>query len=329
MKVIQFVSKEYAISSSGKNIYISYDSGISWAKWISLPASSIDTLFGCNHWLSRLFRKDISHILNLNNDLFACFGFGNIFLISKESGEVKSIGSIEGSRPLHVCTDGKFLYYGVYDRNKHRKSISVYRYSLRKNLWDEFYSFKNIRHIHGVFWDEYQSNLWVTTGDFDHESFIIRFDKKGIPFTVATGSQQTRTVDLLFTKDFVFYATDAPDDPNYIYRIDRNSGGIEKLQQLGGPVFWGIKVGNWLFFSTVVEPSEVNRTDAVELWGSNDQGDSWRKIKEFKKDIGHMKLFQYGQLKFPYGPGDHEHLWFTPYATEQNHQILRIPLNSL
>src|SRR5699024_507476 len=141
------------------------------------------------------------------------------------------------------------------------------------------------------------------------------------------GSQQARAVDLLFTEEAVFYATDAPHDPNYIYRYDRETGQTEQLQQVGGPVFYGRKTGGRLFFSTVAEPSDINRTDAVELWRSGNEGDSWRKLKEFQKDIGHMKLFQYGQLKFPNGPGDGEYIWFTRYATKGDHRIMRIPLD--
>ena len=34
--------------------------------------------------------------------------------------------------------------------------------------------FENVRHIHGVFYDNYTNKFWITTGDTDSESIIWR-----------------------------------------------------------------------------------------------------------------------------------------------------------
>jgi hypothetical protein len=321
--IVQFVTSEYVIASKGHKLYKRNYKSSNWQLWCSLPVSFSNKLSCSNRWLARLSRKEIHHFIKVREGLFCCFAFGKIYLIDSATG-IEIIGHTEGSRPLKVCSDGHKIYYGVYIGNEERKPIKLFAYSLEEKKWSIYHTFTNIRHIHGVFWDEYESSIWVTTGDLDHESTIWKFNNIGKPEKVVGGSQQTRAVDLLFNEESIFYATDAPDEPNYIYRLDRESGNTEQLKKVGGPVFYGRKTGDWLFFSTVVEPSEVNRTDAVELWGSNDKGKSWKKIREFEKDIGHMKLFQYGQIKFPNGPGDGEHLWFTPYATEHDHQIMRV-----
>jgi len=324
--IIQYVSKELLIASKGSHLYRSYDSGVTWGNWCDLPVPIFATILGKNRWLSRLSRKEIHHLIDVNESYFACFAFGHIYLVDKQKVHIKSIGNIKASRPLKVCSDGERIYYGVYIGNKERKPVNLYSFSLKDGEWSVVYTFNNIRHIHGVFWDEHESKLWITTGDLNYESSIWCFNRDNKPSKIVTGSQQTRAVDLLFTEDAIFYATDAPHDQNYIYRMNRDSSKVKKMQAVGGPVFYGRKEDSWLFFSTVVEPTKSNRTDAVELWGSNDQGYSWQKIKEFPKDIGHMKLFQYGQIKFPSGPGDGKNLWVTPYATDHDHQIIKVRL---
>lgn len=324
--IIQYVSPGLLIASEGRTLYRSRDGGKSWSKWLALPISIGQQLMSLNRWTSRLFRNEIHHILKVQDDQFACFAFGKIYIIYAQKGTAEVIGTIKGSRPLVVCSDGSAIFYGEYKSNEARSRVLLHAYSLSEHQWSTFCAFDDIRHIHGVFWDDYSQSLWVTTGDLDHESAIWQI-RDGEPQPMVEGSQQARAVDLLFTEEAVFYATDAPHDPNYIYRYDRETGQTEQLQQVGGPVFYGRKTGGRLFFSTVAEPSDINRTDAVELWRSGNEGDSWRKLKEFQKDIGHMKLFQYGQLKFPNGPGDGEYIWFTPYATKGDHRIMRIPLD--
>lgn len=327
--IIHYVSPNWLIASRGRTLFISYDSGGSWIRWCRLPVSYFNLLCASNRWGARLTRREIHRIINVNEHYLACFGFGKIYLIKKETANVEVIGAIKGSRPLNVCSDGRHIYYGVYTGNEERKPIDLFVYSIDEEKGSIHHTFRDVRHIHGVFWDQYEFKLWATTGDLDHESTIWCFNNKERPEKVVSGSQQTRAVDLLFTEKAVFYATDAPHERNYIYRLDRESKDIESLQAVRGPVFFGRKITDWMFFSTIVEPSGVNRTDAVELWASGDQGSSWKKVNEFKKDIGHMKLFQYGQIKFPSGPGDGKNLWFSSYATEYDHHIMMLPLDSL
>jgi hypothetical protein len=325
--IIHYVNENLVISSRGNHLIIKKEK--EYLDRITIPLNISDRIWTQHKWLSRLSRKENSHVIEIDEGRFACIAFGNIFIINIDKKEVNNIGEIKGSRPLCVCTDRENIYYGIYRNNVERKPIELLQYSTTKKSWNVFYRFEEIRHIHGVFWDRYESKLWVTTGDLDHESTIWKFENAKTPKKIVAGSQQTRAVDLLFTEGAIFYATDAPNDSNFIYKLDRMTHKLDKLQKVGGPVFYGRKDGKWLFFGTVVEPSEVNRTDAVELWGSPDEGNSWKLIREFKKDILHKKLFQYGQIKFPSGPGDGKNLYFTPYATEFDHNIMKLPLDEL
>ncbi|MEX2353284.1 MAG: hypothetical protein WD709_03780, partial [Gammaproteobacteria bacterium] len=308
----------------------SRDGGCVWFRWSAIPAGLLYSLTGRNRWLERLTRKEISHLVRIDEERFACFAYSRAFLISSNGDRIEDIGPVEGGRPLSVVTDGERIIYGVYKWTEKREPVRIWAYHLADRIWKPLYTFKGVRHIHGVYSDPYQPHLWVTTGDLDEESMIFCFERgQASPVRVAGGSQQTRTVELLFTEDALFYATDAPDETNFIYRLDRDTHAFEPVQQVGGPVYWGWQAGSTLFFSTVAEPSKVNRSDAVELWGSVDEGRTWRCLAELEKDFGHMYLFQYGKLKFPSGQGDGRNLWFTPRATKWDRKIVRIPFSEI
>jgi len=101
-----------------------------------------------------------------------------------------------------------------------------------------------------------------------------------------------------------------------LYRMDRRSGAVRAVQAVEGPVFYGGQTGEIRAFGTVVEPSEVNRSREAVVWLSKDGGDSWHRGMAFRKDWLPMRLFQYGQVLFPAGPGDGDALWLTPFATQ-------------
>jgi hypothetical protein len=144
---------------------------------------------------------------------------------------------------------------------------------------------------------------------------------------VAGGSQQMRAVQPLFTKDYVYFGSDTPHEINHIYRMDREGKMIEQLAAVDSSVFFASRVGQSLFFSTTAEPSVVNETRFASIWRSED-GINWRRWMSFKKDLLPKKYFQHGQILFPNGPGDGQHLWFTPFATEDHNTSYKIDVSS-
>ena len=145
---------------------------------------------------------------------------------------------------------------------------------------------------------------------------------------VVFGSQHTRAVELIFTEDYIYYGSDSEIICNSIFRINRKTSIIERLVGVSGPIFYGCKIGEHLFFSSVVEPSEINTSCKSEIYYSRD-GENWIAVCAFTKDKFSKKFFQYGQIVFPRGPGDGKHLWFTPYATEGDGDSYCMPLASL
>jgi hypothetical protein len=253
-----------------------------------------------------------------------------MFRMAPNQKELERLSAVEGSRPLSLTAGKELVCYGEYRSNPERGPVHIWAASL-DNLqsWDPVWTFNSVRHVHGVFFDPFRRAFWVTTGDDDHESAIwVTEDNFQSLSRVLGGTQQYRTIKLLFTRDAVYFGSDAPEELNYLYRLHRASGEVQRLVRVGSSVFHGCTVGDRLFFSTAIEPSTHNKTRYVEVWGSKG-GEQWQVIRRFQKDCWPMKAFQYGQVKFPAGQGDNTHLWLTPLATENDQHTLKIPLGKL
>lgn len=180
-----------------------------------------------------------------------------------------------------------------------------------------------VRHVHGIFVDPYSSNLWVTTGDENDESAIWRStDGFRTVERIISGSQQTRVVGLLFTKDHIYFGSDSERESNYLWRLERNTLKTEMLCYVDGSVLGAGYACGGMCFSTAVEPSNANSSKSAALWWSRD-GEQWTRLRSFKKDVWPMRLFQYGQIMIPAGPGHPNYLWATPFATEGDQSAIR------
>jgi hypothetical protein len=243
-----------------------------------------------------------------------------------------SFDIFRGKRFLFLCLGaGGDLLFGEYFSNKNRQSVRIYRSSDGGRSFEIAHEFPpgTIRHVHGVFHDPFTDALWITTGDTDAESgiWVTQDNFKSLERKVG-GNQQTRAVQILFTATHVYFGSDTPLEKNFIYRLHKETGAVERLQEVESSIFWGCKVGDCLFFSTAAEPSRLNTSRYVYIWGSQN-GKKWKRIAGFRKDIWPMKLFQYGQIFFPSGENNTRHLWFTPFATEKHMRLQHINISDL
>jgi hypothetical protein len=173
-----------------------------------------------------------------------------------------------------------------------------------------------IRHVHNVVYDEWENCLWVLTGDDDSECRILRAscDFKTVDIDLS-GNQQARSAALVPTRDALYFSSDTPFEANHVYRLDRR-GDLRQVATLSSSSIFGCRVGNAIFFSTMVEPSATNLSRHICLYGSPD-GDGWQRLHQWKKDRWPMKLFQYGNAFLPDGKNTTAHLAVTTIAVEQ------------
>jgi hypothetical protein len=208
-----------------------------------------------------------------------------------------------GTRPLFIAPvpDGR-VYWGEYFDNPKRDEVNIYGSCDCGVTWDVVHTFprQSIRHVHNIVFDRWRECLWVLTGDNRDECRILRasLDWKHVDVVLA-GNQQARAVAAVPAAEGLYFASDTPLEQNYIYRLNPD-GRIEQLAEINSSVLCGCAVANARFFSTMTEPSEVNRDRRVILYGSQD-GSAWPSLQSWEKDSWSLKLFQYGNAFLPSG----------------------------
>jgi hypothetical protein len=266
---------------------------------------------------SRLFRDGFHAFAKLSSGHLVGAVPGAIVTLNPDDSVFRiSHVILRGTRPLHITTtpDGR-LYWGEYFDNLDRNEVHIYASTDRGLTWNVAYTFPKgaIRHVHNIVHDPWQHCLWILTGDNGSECRILRasLDLTNLE-PVLSGGQQVRAVAGVPAEDGVYFSSDTPLERNFVYRLDRD-GNLYKLGELSSSSIYGCRVGNAIFFSTMVEPSHVNLDHAVSLYGSLDQI-HWRRKLEWKKDRWPMRLFQYGNATLPDGKNTTDFLAVTTIA---------------
>lgn len=317
--IVKWHEKDLLIRALGRNIDLSHDNGLTFQRIGKVSLDTIRNIASTTRLGRRLVRSNVKHVAKLGSDSFLAFAGKSIFSVDTKSKSIHRLSTINGSRPLRVCVHENSVFYGEYRSNPERSPINLWRSKDDGASWSVLRTFDGIRHIHGVYWDPYESCFWLTTGDLNEEAAIWNCGSSWSQCEkILSGSQQSRVIDLLFTEDSIFYGTDAPDEENWLVQLDRSSGEVTNLTTTAGPLFHAKAHEDGLFFSTAREPSELNCSNEIQVWRVKKCQPEL--IMSFEKDRWSMKYFQYGQVFFADGPGEAGVLWVSPFATRRNDQ---------
>lgn len=227
-----------------------------------------------------------------------------------------------GTRPLHITAvpDGT-VFWGEYFDNPSRDEVHIYASSDAGETWNIAYTFprKAIRHVHNIVHDPWRNCLWVLTGDHGDECRILRAacDFSRVE-TVLQGRQQTRAAAAIPCADGLYFSSDTPLEANHIYRLD-DEGRLSTLAEISSSSIYACRVGSRLFFSTMIEPSEVNRDRRVQVYrGEMSYPERWQAVLRWRKDRWPIGLFQYGNAFFPDGTNPTPYLALTTIAVESD-----------
>jgi hypothetical protein len=231
-----------------------------------------------------------------------------------------------GTRPLHIsAVPSGVVYWGEYFDNRERAEVHIFASADRGESWQVAYTFPAgaVRHIHNIVYDRWQDCLWILTGDDGAECRVLRAscDLRSIDVVLA-GNQQARAVAAIPMPDALYLSTDTPFEANHVLRLLRN-GEVEEIASLASSSISGCRVGEAAFFSTMVEPSEVNRSRDVQIVGSSD-GSNWQVLGRWQKDKWPMHYFQYGNGFLPDGENATSYLAATTIAVENDDLVTTI-----
>jgi hypothetical protein len=281
-----------------------------------------------NRLTARLFRDGFHALAVLpNNGLIAAVA-GAIVTLHPGENEFRVMHTItRGTRPLHItAVPSGTVYWGEYFDNPSRAEVHVYASCDGGATWHVAYTFPSgaIRHIHNIVYDRWEDCLWMLTGDYGNECRILRVscDFSRVD-AILHGNQQARAVALVPMPDGLYFSSDTPLESNYIYRLDRK-GTLTRLASISSSSIYGCRVGNRVFFSTMVEPSEVNHDRQVSIYGgsigaaADHKQENWQTLLSWKKDRWPMRFFQYGNAFLPDGDNSTPYLAVSTIAVERD-----------
>ena len=276
----------------------------------------------------RLLRFMVTNVIPLENgDLFVTFD--------------KSIGVVRGgkyqelkglARPCRVLRSACALdesgniFFGEYLANDERGEMRIYKYTPGEDSLEAIYTFpaNSIKHIHGLYYDEYTKSIFCLTGDEEKECRILRsFDGFRTIEIVGEGDETWRAVSVLFDKDSFYYGTDAEFRANNIFQINRTNLERQDLGEVSGTVFYSKKLGDDLFFTTTAENAPSQKENVAALWHAR-AGGKCAELVKFKKDRWHGTLFMFGTIHFPVVNKLENELYFHLVGVNQDNQTFRV-----
>lgn len=273
---------------------------------------------------ARLFRDGFHALAILPTGGLVAAVPGAIVTLPPNENEFRTTHIItRGTRPLHItAVPGGAVFWGEYFDNASRDEVHIYASGDGGATWSVAYTFPKgaIRHIHNLVHDPWANCLWVLTGDYGDECRILRAscDFKDVE-VVLQGNQQARAVALVPMEDGLYFSSDTPLEANFVYRLDR-AGTLTRLAPLSSSSIYGCRVENRVFFSTMVEPSDVNRDRNVRIYAGGNAED-WRPLLAWRKDRWPMGLFQYGNAFLPDGDNTTKFLAVTTIAIQGDDMV--------
>jgi hypothetical protein len=259
-----------------------------------------------NRLTARIFRDGFHALMILPSGAIVAAVPGAIVTLPPGDTEFRQTYAItRGTRPLHITVaPGGAVYWGEYFDNAARDDVHIYGSADAGATWTIAYTFPKgaIRHVHNIVHDPWGNCLWILTGDYCDECRILRASRDFSSVQVVLqGKQQARAVAAVPTEDALYFSSDTPLEPNFIYRLDRQ-GVLTQLAGISSSSIYGCRVGRQVFFSTMVEPSEVNRDRGVRIYAADiNAPKAWQPLLSWKKDPLPMGLFQYGNAFLPDG----------------------------
>jgi hypothetical protein len=277
----------------------------------------------------RLLRFMVTNIIPLEkpSDLFVTFDKSvGIIRDGKFQGLKGLIRPCRVLRSACAIDENGDIFFGEYLMNEERGEMRIYKYTQGADALEVAYTFppNSIRHIHGLYFDEFTKSVFCLTGDKEEECLILRsFDGFKTTEVVGEGDETWRAVSVLFDKNNFYYGTDAEFRANHIYKVNRETRERENLGEVSGTVFYSKKLGEDLFFATTAEDAPSQKERVAALWHVDSAG-NYTEITKFKKDFLNGTYFMWGTIHFPYVNKLENELYFHLVGVKEDNQTYKI-----
>ena len=312
--------KFFAVDYDGKRV----------SKVYVVPGGLKDRLMTCGRVLTQGTRNDIRILLPLKNGNLMVVAKRKVLIFSKQ-GEVLNVWTeFQGNKPGHqgacVTPDGAVFFTEYLLNPKRDHAIRLWRSMDNGMTWHVVKEFEpgDIRHLHFVKWDVYAGCLWMGTGDYGDngaENRLYQSKDNGETWRlVGQYSQDWRAIGVCFTKDYLYWGTDAGSCPDTVHfvRMDRQTETLEILDDMEGPCHGcGSYADGRAFFSTGVEGGENEKDNIARMKMLGADG-KLQTVWECKKDCLPL-IIQYGVMRFPLGTDNCTRACFTTMGLACGH----------
>lgn len=302
-EIIHYADLEKVISSRFNRIRIREKDH---ENTIKLPISISKSLLGRFRLIRRLLRLHKMCVIPSTTG-YVVFWQGQVYHLSKDCNKLVSVLEMTGCRnPLYNTVaniGGKEIFFGEYGR-PHPQGKSIYRSRDGGLNWEKVYNISSskIRHIHSCNWDPYEEKVWVFTGDFDGQVYVLCADRdfENVEW-IGDGTQDYRAINVFFEKDSVHWLMDSPLQEVHHVKLDRNTRQIEIKQALPGPVWYSKRLEDGYYLAaTAQEKGPSHKDKCLHIMVSCDL-EKWEDIATFQSDLMPKDLFHYGVITFAEG----------------------------
>lgn len=276
---------------------------------IRLPSVQAD-VFGFSRLARRALRLDKCNVLPVgeNAKALVLVRKSRVYFCNLEDGILHQTLTLSNCRQLlhqSIARVGEHeLFMGEYGGNPKRCQVPVYRSQDAGRSWETVFKFAagSIKHIHGCYWDPWWERLWVLTGDFSGECWMLVADRdfKDVQW-LGDGEQVWRAVNLFFMEDRVVWLMDSQLEENKLVTYDRRSGDIDVGIGLPGPVWYIKRLHDGRYLAgTACERGPGVKDGYAHLLYSPDLS-TWSEVARFAHDGFPRPYFKNGVIGFAEG----------------------------
>jgi hypothetical protein len=240
---------------------------------VGLPFRFFD-LFNFSRLCRRLFRTNKMNLLQISGATCIVLRGHKLYLVDIFTSDIKELYHLPNTRNVmanSICKlNDKGFMFGDYYANNDHGSVNVYytpdvfKYPV-KTL--DIQKIIKCRHIHNIQVIDELGRIFVSTGDFDGECWILEFDDE---FTLkkihGDGSQRYRTCAVHYFDGRLYWGMDSPLEKSHLVEYSYSESTILKQHRIPGPCWYSIGLGTTIALSTANEPSHIRVEASICLF---------------------------------------------------------------
>jgi hypothetical protein len=304
-EICHFASPDRLITSAYRKIFV--QNGTEQYEVKLPPDIWWQRLFAISRLARRALRLDKCNVVPVGKNL-VIIRRGKVYHYDRDSDSLAPTLNLTSCRNvLHqsiLVLDDNELYFGEYSHLANRDDVHVYHSEDGGRSWETIFVFPKgkIKHVHGCYYDPYEEKIWVLTGDFKDECYLLCADRdfKNIEW-IGDGQQDFRACNVFFEQDAVHWVMDSQLQDSYHIKLDRRTRTIQKKQMFPGPVWYIKRLSDGYYLAATAQEIGAGVHDKyAHLFVSKDL-ENWSDVFQVSHEGLPKRHFKFGVIGFADG----------------------------